>query len=48
MGVQIAIDYHYLNKFCLGDAYTTPDIGDIIQRVGKQPYIRTYDLKRAY
>ena len=29
-GVRIAIDYRYLNKFCLGDAYPTPDIGHII------------------
>jgi len=29
--VRIAIDYRYLNKFCVGDAYPTPDIGDIIQ-----------------
>ena len=48
MGVRIAIDYHYLTKFCLGDAYPTPDIGDIIQRVGKSPYITTCDLKGAY
>jgi len=36
-GVRIAIDYRYLNKSCLGDAYPTPDIGDIIQRVGESP-----------
>jgi len=47
-GVRMAIDYRYLNKFCLGDAYPTPDIGDIIQRVGKVPYISTCDLKGAY
>ena len=32
-GVRIAIHYRYLNKFCVGDAYPTPDIGDIIQKV---------------
>jgi len=47
-GVRIAIDYRYLNKFYLGDAYPTPDIGDIIQRVGKAPFITTCDLKGAY
>ena len=46
-GVRIAIDYRYLNKFCLGDAYP-PDIGDIIQRVGKASLITTCDLKGAY
>jgi len=47
-GVRIAVDYRYLNKFCLWDAYPTPDIGDIIQRVGKAPYISTCDLKGAF
>jgi len=47
-GVRIAIDYRYLNKFCVGDAYPTPDIGDIIQRVGKARWITTCDLKGAY
>jgi len=40
-GVRIAVDYRYLNKFCLEDAYPTPDIGEIIQRVGKpSTYLR--------
>ena len=49
-GVRIAIDYRYLNKFCVADAYPTPDIGDIIQRVGKARWfvIWTCDLKGAY
>ena len=46
--VRIAIDYRYLNKFSLGDAYPTPDIGDIIQRVGKACLVSTCDLKGAY
>jgi len=47
-GVRIAIDYRYLNKFCLGDAYPTPDISDVIQRVGTARLISTCDLKGAY
>jgi len=47
-GVRIAIDYRYLNKFSLGDAYPTPDIGDIIQKVGKARLVSTCDLKGAY
>jgi len=46
-GVRIAADYRYVNKFCLWDAYPTPDIGDIIQS-GKAPYISTCDLKGVY
>jgi len=47
-GVRIGNDYRYLNKFCLGDAYPTPDIGDITQRVRKAACILTCDLKGAY
>jgi len=47
-GVRIAIDYRYSNKFCFGDAYPTSDIGDIIQKVGKAPWISTCDLKGAF
>jgi len=38
-GVRLAIDYRYLNKYCLGDAYPTPDISDLLQRVGQAKYI---------
>ena len=39
-GVRIAVDYRYLNKFCTRDAFPTPDISDLIQRVGN-----SYDVK---
>ena len=34
-GVRMWCDYRYLNKFTRGDAYPTPDISDMIHRVGK-------------
>jgi len=34
-GVRLAIDYRYVNKFTISDAYPTPDLADIIQEVGK-------------
>jgi len=37
-----------LNTFSLGDAYLTPDIGDVIQKVGKARLVSTCDLKAAY
>ena len=47
-GVRLAVDYRYLNKHCLGDAYPLPNIDDVIQRIGKGNYISTFDVKGAY
>ena len=38
-GVRIAVDYRYVNKHCEGDAYSLPNIEDVIQRVGKANWI---------
>jgi len=46
-GVRLAIDYRYLNKYCLGDAYPMPDISDLLQRVGQAEYISSFDVKGA-
>jgi len=43
-----AIDYRFLNKFCTGDAFPTPDISDLIQRVGISKFITSADVKGAY
>ena len=34
-GVRLAIDYKYVNKFTVSDAYPTPDLADIVQEVGE-------------
>jgi len=47
-GVRLAIDYCYLNKYCLGDAYPMPDISDLLQRVGQAKYISSFDVRGAY
>jgi len=47
-GIRIAIDYRYLNKYCVGDAYPLSDIPDLMQRVGKSRYISLCDIKSAY
>ena len=47
-GVRIAVDYRYLNKFCSGDAFPTPDISDFIQRVGNSKFMTSCDVKLAY
>jgi len=47
-GVRLAIDYRYLNKYCLWDAYPMPDISYLVQRVGQAKYISSFDVKGAH
>jgi len=47
-GRRLTIDYRYLNKYCLGDAYPMPDIADLLQQVGKAKYISAFDVKGTY
>jgi len=47
-GVHLCCDYRYLNKFTRGDAYPTPDISNVIHRVGKANWISSWDAKAGY
>jgi len=47
-GVRLAIDFRYVNKYSVGDAYPTPDVPDVLQRVGSANYISTFDAKAGY
>ena len=47
-GVRLAVDYRYVNKYTVGDAYPMPDISDLIQRIGRANYISLFDAKGAY
>jgi len=47
-GVCIAVDYCYLNKYSIGDAYLMPEVSDLIQKVGQAKLISTFDAKGAY
>jgi len=47
-GVRIAVDYRYVNKYGIGDAYPMPDITELIQKVGQAKVISTFDAKGAY
>jgi hypothetical protein len=33
-GVRLAVDYRQVNRYSAGDRFPTPDISDILQRVG--------------
>jgi len=47
-GVRLAIDYRHVNRFSVGDCFPTPDISDVLQRVGSAKYISCFDAKSGY
>jgi hypothetical protein len=47
-GVRLAIDYQHANRNSAGDGYPTPDIGDILLKVGRAKYISCFDAKSGY
>jgi hypothetical protein len=47
-GVRVCCDFRYVNKYTTGDAFPTPDINDVIHRVGRAKYISTWDAKSGY
>jgi len=47
-GVRLAVDYRLVNKYTAGNAYPVPDIGDIIQRMGRAKYISIFHAKSGY
>jgi len=46
--VRLCCDYRYLNKYTGGDAYPTPDITDVIHKVGKAQWITSWDTRSGY
>ena len=47
-GVRLAIDYRYINRYSLKDAYVMPNISDLIQKVGSANFITTADCRSGY
>jgi len=46
--VRLCCDYRCLNKYARGDAYSTPDITDVIHKVGKAQRITSWDTRSGY
>ena len=44
----LCCDYRYLNKYTRGDVYPTPDITDVIHKVGKAQWITSWDIRSGY
>jgi len=47
-GVRLAVDYRYLNKYTIGDAYPMTTIDEIVRSVGRGRFISTFDAKSGY
>ena len=47
-GVRLAVDYLYLNKYTVGDAYPMTTIDEVVRNVGRGSFIRTFDPKSGY
>ena len=47
-GIRLAVDYRYVNKFTVDDAYPLPDIQSIYQSVSKSTMISVTDCKQGY
>ena len=47
-GVRLAVDYRYVNRHTVADAYPLPDVADIVQEVGKARFISTFDATKGY
>jgi len=47
-GDRLAVDYRYVNKHTITDAYPLPDISDLVQKVGNASIISTFDTTKGY
>src|SRR6218665_3170524 len=47
-GVRLAVDYRHVNMHSAGDSYPTPDVSDVLQKVGRSSYISCFDAKNGY
>ena len=47
-GVRLAVDYRYLNKYTVGDAYLMTTIDEVVRSVGRGSFISTFDTKSGY
>jgi len=47
-GVRLAIDYRYLNRYTVADAFPFPDINETIQKIGNAHYISLFDTTSGF
>jgi len=47
-GVRLVIDYRFLNKSTIADAFPFPEIVEVIQKIGNANFISTFDASSGY
>ena len=47
-GVRLAVDYRYVNRYSISDAFPMGDIEDIIQKVGNSRVMSLFDATAGY
>jgi len=47
-GERLAVDYRYVNRHTIADAYPLADVADIVQEVGKARFISTFDAAKGF
>ena len=47
-GVRLAVDYRFINRYTVPDAFPVPDIREIIQRIGNSKFISVFDTASGF
>lgn len=47
-GVRIAVDYRYLNKYTVGDAFPMSTVNETLSKIGSAKFISSFDAKSGY
>ena len=47
-GVRLAVDFRYLNRYTVSDAYPIPDVQDIVQKIGNSRWLSIADASQGY
>jgi len=47
-GVRLAVDYRYVNRYTVADAFPVPDISDVLQKIGNAKYISVFDAASGF
>jgi len=47
-GVRLAVDYRYLNRYTVPDAFPVPEIQDVVQKIGNAKFISVFDASSGY
>ena len=47
-GVRLAVDYRFLNRYTVPDAFPVPDIPDVLQRIGNAKFISVFDATSGF